>query len=250
MTTLIMPMAGRGSRFGEAYSLPKPLLPVDGGIPMVVRAIQDLPNCERKIFITQWEHVLRYEADLRLRKYFPEALILALGYITDGQATTCKLGIQEFDVSDDDPIMISACDHGQLYDYEAWLATEADQSIDVAVWSITGHPTMIAKPEAWGWLRAANGKVTDVHCKYLPSDLEAATTPVITGTMFFRKAKYFLDGLRRNRKLGFRTNGEFYVDNVLNRCIENGLNVCTFSVQKYICWGLPEDYEQNRNQIA
>lgn len=240
-----MPMAGRGSRFGDKYTVPKPFLEVDG-VPMVVRATQDLPHCERKIFITQQEHIRQHIADVVLQEYFPKAEVLGIDHVTEGQAITCELGIKHFGVSAEDPILISACDHGQIYSDLKWLNILHDQSIDVAVWSFTGHPTTQAKPEAWGWLRTKGSRVTNVHCKYLPYDLNPEITPVITGTMFFRKAKYFLDGLAANRRLDFRTNGEFYVDNVLNRCIESGLNVRIFPIDKYICWGLPEDYEANK----
>lgn len=247
--TLIMPLAGRGSRFGDKYQLPKPLLDI-AGAPMVVRAAGGLPYTERKIFIAQQEHLDRFDAAATIRKHIPDAEILGINGVTDGQATTCEMGIRHFGVGEDDSILISACDQCQLYDRLRWLDMQFNTEVDVAVWSFTGHPTTKAKPEAWGWLRTNGNKVIDVHCKYLPADLSPETTPVITGTMFFRKASYFLDALRINREIGFRTNGEFYVDNVLNRCVEAGLNVKIFPIWECICWGLPEDYEQNKSRGA
>ena len=38
-------------------------------------------------------------------------------------------------------------------------------------------------------------------------------------------------------------NGEFYVDDVLNQNIKDGLNVKVFEVENYICWGTPNDYK-------
>ena len=41
---IIVPMAGLGQRFVDAgYTVPKPLIPV-GGLPMVVRVVNDLPR--------------------------------------------------------------------------------------------------------------------------------------------------------------------------------------------------------------
>ena len=40
-----------------------------------------------------------------------------------------------------------------------------------------------------------------------------------------------------------RTNNEFYVDDVINQNIKDGLNVKVFEVENYICWGTPDDYE-------
>lgn len=249
-TTLIMPLAGRGSRFGDKYQLPKPLLDVDG-LPMVVRATQCLPPCSRKIFIAQQEHIDKFQADRTIRKYIPDAEVLGIDGVTDGQATTCELGIRHFGVDEDEPILISACDHGQVYDTKKYRELMDDPYFGVGVWTFTGHPTTRANPKAWGWLKIdRHGNVADVYCKYIPEGMDPTTTPVITGTMFFRKANYFLDALVSNRRLDFRTNGEFYVDNVLNRCIEAGLRVRPFEIDKYICWGLPEDYEQNKSRGA
>ena len=61
--------------------------------------------------------------------------------------------------------------------------------------------------------------------------------------MFFRKARYFIDGLIQNTIKNIRTNNEFYVDDVLNQNIESGLNVKVFEVENYICWGTPDDYK-------
>ena len=61
--------------------------------------------------------------------------------------------------------------------------------------------------------------------------------------MFFRKARYFIDGLNKNYKENIRTNGEFYVDDILNQNIKAGLKVKVFEVDNYICWGTPNDYE-------
>jgi hypothetical protein len=61
--------------------------------------------------------------------------------------------------------------------------------------------------------------------------------------MFFRKAKYFIDGLQKNYQENIRSNNEFYVDDVLNQNIKDGLRVKVFQVKNYICWGTPNDYE-------
>ena len=66
---------------------------------------------------------------------------------------------------------------------------------------------------------------------------------VLIGTMFFRKARYFIEGLYKNYRMNHRTNCEFYVDDVLNQNIKDGLTVKVFEVDNYICWGTPDDYK-------
>ena len=60
--------------------------------------------------------------------------------------------------------------------------------------------------------------------------------------MFFRKCEYFTKGYNSNIKEDIRTNGEFYVDDVLNQNIKDGLKVKVFEVENYICWGTPNDF--------
>ena len=61
--------------------------------------------------------------------------------------------------------------------------------------------------------------------------------------MFFRKAKYFIDGLKKNYEKNITTNGEYYVDDVLNQNIKSGLKIKVFETENYICWGTPNDYK-------
>ena len=62
MLNIVIPMAGRGSRFSEAgYKLPKPLIDV-AGKPMIQVVINNLTQkCEhRYIFICQNDHIKKY----------------------------------------------------------------------------------------------------------------------------------------------------------------------------------------------
>lgn len=55
-TTLILPMAGAGSRFSkEGFTRPKPLLDIEG-LPMIIQAVEQIPPTSKKIFIGQEEH--------------------------------------------------------------------------------------------------------------------------------------------------------------------------------------------------
>jgi hypothetical protein len=95
----------------------------------------------------------------------------------------------------------------------------------------------------YSWLDVdENDNIKSVSCKKFIFD-DPLKTHAIIGTMFFRKAKYFMDGYHKNVELNYTTNNEFYVDDVINNCISLGLNVKVFEVDNYICWGTPDDYE-------
>jgi hypothetical protein len=65
----------------------------------------------------------------------------------------------------------------------------------------------------------------------------------IIGTMFFRKTSIYREGLKDIYEKNIRTNGEYYVDDLLNPLIERGYKVKVFAVDNYICWGTPADYK-------
>ena len=97
----------------------------------------------------------------------------------------------------------------------------------------------------YAWMETdENDYVKNVSCKkFDETKHDLKTSHVIIGTMFFRKAEYFMDGLQENYKNNTRTNGEFYVDDLINVNIKQGLRVKVFEVENYICWGTPDDYQ-------
>jgi dTDP-glucose pyrophosphorylase len=68
-TTLVLPMAGRGSRFEkEGFKDPKPLIDVDR-LPMIIKAVDCLPQCKNQTFICLDEHIKSYKVNECIKKY-------------------------------------------------------------------------------------------------------------------------------------------------------------------------------------
>jgi len=242
-TTLILPMAGRGSRFYElGYELPKPMLDVNG-LPMVIQAVNCLPQSDNNVFICLEEHTKKYYLTELLINNYSNCKVKTISEVTQGQACTCEIGINEFNINLEDPIIISACDNGVYYDSEEYLNLVNDESIDIIVWSFRNNQTSKVNPNMYAWLEVDNdNNIRHVSCKKFIYD-DPLKTHAIIGTMFFRKAKYFIDGLNKNYISNIRTNNEFYVDDVINQNIKEGLKVKVFEVKNYICWGTPNDYK-------
>jgi dTDP-glucose pyrophosphorylase len=244
-TVLVLPMAGAGSRFKmRNYKNPKPLLDVNG-LPMIIQAVNCLPDTSKKIFICLDEHLKTYNLQKALLNSYNNSKIYSINEITDGQACTCEIGINNEKMSMETSILISACDNGVYYDVEKYQQLLDDTEIDIIVWSFRNNPASKNNPNMYAWLETdENDYIKTVSCKKFDEEKHnIKKSHVIIGTMFFRKAKYFIDGLQENYKKNIRTNGEFYVDDVINRNIENGLKVKVFEVNNYICWGTPDDYE-------
>lgn len=241
-TTLLLPMAGRGSRFEqEGYSVPKPLIEVNN-LPMIIQAVNCLPQSDNNVFMCLEDHIEDFGIDSKLSEYYPNTRVVSINETTQGQASTCQIGIDEVGIHLQSPILISACDNGVYYDSQKYLDMVNDTSVDIIVWTFRNNQASKTNPNAYAWLDVdADGFVKHVSCKNFIYD-NPLTTHAIVGTMFFRKCEYFTKGYSNNIKENIRTNGEFYVDDVLNQNIKDGLKVKVFEVENYICWGTPNDF--------
>lgn len=240
--TLLLPMAGAGSRFQMVgFSIPKPLLPVDGK-EMVVKAVECLPPASRNLFVCRNEHLSTYPIQQVLNDKCIKTGILGIDAITEGQACTCELGLQHFQVDLITPLLISACDNGAYYDVNEFYKLVDDPSVDVVVWSFTNNRTSKLYPQMYAWLDVdTEGNIRDVSIKKPFVDRE--NKHCIIGTMYFRSTALYLEGLESIYKTNSRTNGEFYVDNLLIPLIQKGYKVKVFEVKNYLCWGTPNDYK-------
>jgi NDP-sugar pyrophosphorylase family protein len=241
-TTLILPMAGKGSRFQEQkYELPKPLIDVDN-LPMVIQAVNCLPKSDNIIFACLDNHIKNYNIDTILKTHYYNSEVVPINDVTEGQACTCEIAIKNSKINLENPILISACDNGVYFNSNEYEKLLNDNTIDIIVWSFRNNQTSKINPDAYAWLDVDDDNfIKYVSCKNFIYD-NPLKTHAIVGTMFFRKGKYFIEGLTKNYEENIRTNGEFYVDDVLNQNIKSGLKIKVFEVDNYICWGTPNDY--------
>lgn len=231
----VLPMAGRGSRFAMVgYDTPKPFLPVNDQ-PMVCAALRCLPTTSNTCIVS-----LRENPDPA--PHIPGADVVYLPDVTDGQATSVMAALEG--VSDDTPLTVSACDNGALYDTSKLARLLADPTVDAIVWAFRGdtHPTSRHNFNAYAWLDVDDElRLRDVSVKR-----QFTNRPnrfCIIGTMFFRRTGDFKRAYARARADRIKTNGEYYVDNLLVPLLNEGSRIIVFPVDHYLCWGTPNDYE-------
>lgn len=240
---LLLPMAGRGSRFVEdGYTTPKPLLDING-IPMFVRAVQQIPETSKQLLLCQESHKNSYPIEETFQRYFPDSQIETIDYITEGQACSCEILLDKADIGDDTPILISACDNGISYSHERYEQLRLDPEVDVIVWAFSKHTTSEMYPEMYAWLdvEETTNEIKRVSVKKPFTD--CPNRYCIIGTMYFKKTVLFREGLKYIYDNDIRTNGEFYVDNVIQALITKGYKCKMLVVDHYLCWGTPNDYK-------
>ncbi|MGL4419583.1 MAG: NTP transferase domain-containing protein [Gemmataceae bacterium] len=235
---IVIPMAGLGQRFADAgYTLPKPLIPIDG-VPMVVRVVQALPPAKRVVFVVHPEHHAKFPLQQILTQAVPQAKIVVAPGLTAGQACSVRLAAPELDPTD--AVLVAACDNTQVADLNAHAELIADPTVQATVWGFRGDPRVLIKPTAYGWIRHLHTRVTCISVKVPISETPLADA-AISGTFWFRTAQLMNDGIDALVAANRRVNNEFYLDSVPGLLVEQGTAVALFELQKYIGWGTPED---------
>ncbi len=110
MLNIVLPIAGRGSRFVNAgYELPKPLIPIHG-LPMIEVVVNNIrPNCEHQfIFVALKQHLEHLGMEETLNRVAPNCIIVPVMEVTEGAACTVLLA-KEF-INNDNPLMIANSD--------------------------------------------------------------------------------------------------------------------------------------------
>jgi len=232
-------MAGVGQRFVDAgYSKPKPLLNV-AGKPMIVRAAESLPAADEWIFVCRDFHIKDNQIDRELTEIFPNAQVLSVDHLTEGQACTCLLA-KDY-LNREDSLTIGACDNAMTYNSEIFDLMMLDKQVDAMIWTFRNNPAVLQNPKMYGWVSVnENNFVQSVSCK-VPISETPMNDHAVIGSFTFKKATDFVECTQAMIDENLRINNEFYVDVVMDVAVRRGLKVKVFEVDKYVCWGTPND---------
>jgi NDP-sugar pyrophosphorylase family protein len=220
MLSIVVPMAGAGSRFAKAgYADPKPLIPV-GGIPMIRLVIENVrpARAHRFIFICQQSHIEAYGLQEKLSQWGGEnAIVIGIHGVTEGAACTVLKAKEHFD--SDQPMMIVNSDQWCDVDVNDYLAQMQADKLDGLIM------TMTANDPKWSFVGLSNtGHVTSVVEKQVISN-EATV-----GIYNFARGADFARAAEAMITANERVNNEFYVAPVYNRLIAEGHRVGTYNI--------------------
>lgn len=218
MLNIVIPMAGRGSRFSKAgFQDPKPLIKLEGK-EMIRLVIGNLkPNCKHRfIFLCLQEHMEKYQVDKKLKEWCPECVVVPVKEVTEGAACTVLLAEQY--INNNDSLMIANSDQWVDIDINDYLNSMGDAD---------GHiMTMKANDPKWSYVRFDQEKrVCEVVEKQVVSD-EATV-----GIYNFKTGKDFVRYAHEMIEKDLRVNGEFYVAPVYNQLIlQNGKRISIYNI--------------------
>ncbi len=233
MLNIILPIAGRGSRFSDAgYDKPKPLISVRG-TPMIGVVIENIrpSRPHRFIFVAQQAHLETTNLAETLEHHAPGSKVVSIDGVTEGAACTVLLA-REF-IDTDDALMLANSDQYVDCDIDAYLQTMDDTAADGLIM------TFFADSPKWSYVqRNDHGEVCAVVEKQVVS--HEATV----GIYNFRRGADFAAAADRMIAANLRVNGEFYVAPVYTELVALKRRIVTHDIGAAMFGlGTPEDLE-------
>lgn len=230
---VLIPMAGKGSRFLQAgFDMPKPLIEVKGKtmIEWAMKTFDFLHSVEEKqyIFVILKEHDEQYGLGDTLRKMFgSDSIVLTVGTVTRGQAETCLIAKEL--INNYNKLFIYNCDTYSVS--TIWDLIEAENPDGILTCFTAEDPRYsYAKLDQYGY-------VCETAEKKVISNLAT------TGLYYFRRGADFVSTAERMVENNEQHNNEFYVAPLYNQLIKAGKRIRTVMVDENWVLGTPEELQ-------
>jgi dTDP-glucose pyrophosphorylase len=226
--TIVIPMAGNGSRFTSAgYADPKPLISVRGKsmISWVVDNIA-VPNA-KFVFIIRADYPESCKD--HLRSIAPGCSIRVVDKVTEGAACTVLLAKEM--INSNTPLLIANSDQFIEFDAAEFVHSFLASGMDGKISTFDGE-----RNPKWSYAAVdGEGFVTEVREKDPFSD------HATTGIYMWRRGSDFVRFAEQMISKNIRVNNEFYTVPVYNEAIASGLKVTVSDCKRMWGLGTPED---------
>jgi len=227
--TIVIPMAGNGSRFTKAgYVDPKPLIPVRGK-PMISWVVDNLavPNA-RFVFIIRSDYPESCKE--HLRSIAPGCSIIVVDKVTEGAACTVLLAKDL--INNGTPLLIANSDQYIEFDAQEFVHTFLASGADGKISTFDGD----GNPK-WSYAAVADGFVTEVREK------DPFSKHATTGVYMWKHGSDFVRFAEQMISKNIRVNNEFYTVPVYNEAVASGLKVTISECSRMWGLGVPEDLD-------
>lgn len=225
---VLIPMAGRGSRFADVgYTFPKPLIEVNGK-PMIQVVLENLNIEANYTFVVRKEHYDKYSLQYLLTLIAPGCNIIQVDELTEGSACTTLLA-KEF-IDNDDPLLLANSDQFMEWNSNECLYAFNADGIDAGILTFKAtHPK-------WSYAKVGeDGFVSEVAEKKPISD------DATVGVYFWKNGSDYVKYAEQMIEKDIRVNNEFYICPVFNEAIADGKKIRIKEIERMWGIGTPED---------
>jgi len=228
---VLIPMSGRGSRFTKTHALPKPMIDVRDGMPMIEMVVRNLNIDGQYIFLVLREHYEKFDLKTLLERIVPNPKIVIVDTVTEGAACTALLA-KEF-INNDSPVFTANSDQFiPDFNFDDFYDKMCAENLDGGIISFEekfGDPK-------WSFAKInENGFVTEVAEKVVISNIATV------GMYYFGKGSDFVKYGEQmiNKKL--KSGNEYYITPIYNEMIADNKKIKTYHLDKFFGTGTPED---------
>jgi HAD superfamily hydrolase (TIGR01509 family) len=235
---VLIPMAGRGSRFAAAgYTFPKPLIDVRGK-PMIQWVVENVGLKANYTFIAQQEHIEKYSLPSLLNLIASGSNVVPVDSVTEGAACTALLARDIID--SDKPLLILNSDQYLEWDLIHSLYQLENSNADGAIFTFySTHPK-------WSYVKRVPGSTDIVEV----AEKKPISHDATCGVYWWRKGSDFVKYVDEMIAADDRTLGEFYICPAYNYAIKDGKKISAVPVRAMHGLGTPEDLDVFLKEFA
>lgn len=238
--SVVIPAAGRGSRFVDAgYDIPKPFIDV-GGLTMIQRVIDNLyvPGCRYKLVLRR-EHLSIPIVGQVLCKLEDEHKqnvdVVYLDSLSEGPAQSVAIAINDLD--DDEELLVANSDQLVDFDCNNLISYAKKCGADGAILTFT---ETLHDPK-WSYAKIdSNYRVQEV------AEKDPISSSATVGIYYFATVRLFNKAYEAMVDKQIKVNGEYYVCPLYNELISLGANIVAYEISssKMHGLGIPSDLKK------
>ena len=239
---VVIPAAGGSKRFqARGYSLPKFMLELDGRTMLQHTISMFDPEDEFFIIISK-DHALEFpNIPEQIQKYAKNCKVVCVDAHETGPVESILRA--ELNFLPTEPVLISYCDFYVSWDYTRFL-TDSNGAAGAIPAFVGFHPASFGAT-SYCYLQVANKFLTALSEKK-SFTANRHDEPASAGIYYFAKwsvfQKYAAE-LIANTEL-WQGLSELYVSVLFSAMLKDQLTIFVPLVERFICWGTPEDFEQ------
>lgn len=229
---VLIPMSGRGSRFLETHTLPKPLIEIKPNLTMIELVVKNLNINGRIIFLVLKEHYEKYPLKEILNKTSNNIEIVIVDSVTEGAACTSLLAKEL--INNEDSLFIANSDqYVDNWNYNDFIDKMTRENAD------GGIVTFKSTDKKWSFVRLnENDDVIEVAEKKPISD------KATVGFYWWKKGSDYVKYAEQMIQKNIRVNNEFYIAPTYNQAINDNKIIKTFDVEGMNGLGTPTDLNE------
>lgn len=230
MINLVIPAAGRGSRFSSVTNVPKPFMDINGKI-MIERAISSIMGdyCEPfHVYVCLHKDHINYENYLEDFKKKYNFYLTYIDYTTSGQAETVNILLKKID--NEYPVLIANCDQIVEWDINSFISFCFLNNLDGCI------PVFSSKLDKWSYVEVDNDSIV-----VRTAEKKVISNHATVGLYYWKNKNLCINSIEEMKINNDMTNNEYYVCPAYNYLIKNGGKIMTWSDIVMHGVGTPDD---------